>query len=38
MQQQRYAESLTAYEKVLELDPDNPIVREQIAMLRARLE
>ena len=38
LEQHRYAESIIAYEKVLELDPENPTVREQIATLRAKLE
>jgi CubicO group peptidase (beta-lactamase class C family) len=38
MEQERYAESITAFERVLELDPENPIVREQIATLRAKLK
>jgi len=38
MEQRRYAESITAYEKVLELDPENPVVRERIESMRAELE
>jgi tetratricopeptide (TPR) repeat protein len=38
LEQHRYAESIIAYEKVLELDPENSLARERIESIRAELE
>jgi len=38
MEQGRFKESIAAYEKVLELDPENPIPHERIESMRAELD